>query len=90
MTPHAASLKEAADTAQPIHGTRYALGSYIPAVGLSARPRPVYVLTLEGVVVDLGSKSDLMLCAKSPAGSPLGACHDRYDRICADKQQEKE
>jgi hypothetical protein len=81
MTTHAASLTEAIETAKPIRGTRYALGSFVPTVGLTARPRPIYVLTLDGVEVDRGSKSDLMQAAKSPAGSPLGECHARYDRI---------
>jgi hypothetical protein len=81
MTTHAATLREAIETATPIRGTRYALGSFLPTVGLSARPRPIYVLTLDGVEVDRGSKADLMQCAKSPAGSPLGACHARYDTI---------
>lgn len=76
----AQTLTEAVATAEPVRGTRYALGSFVPTVGLSARPRPIYVLTLDGVEVDRGSKSDLLLCAKSPAGSPLGVCHDRYDR----------
>jgi hypothetical protein len=70
---HAATLREAIETATPIRGTRYAIGSFLPTVGLSARPRPIYVLTLDGVEVDRGSKTDLMQCAKSPAGSPLGA-----------------
>lgn len=83
MTTHAATLKEAVESARPIRGTRYALGSFLPTVGLSARRRPIYVLTLEGVEVDRGSKADLMLNAKSPAGSPLGACHARYDRTRA-------
>lgn len=80
MAQHAATFAEAVKTAQPIRGTRYALGSYLPTVGLTARPRPIYVLTLDGVEVDRGSKSDLMLCAKSAADSPLGACHERYTR----------
>lgn len=79
MTTHAATLKEAVESARPIRGTRYAIGSFLPMVGLSARPRPIYVLTLDGVEVDRGSKADLMLCAKSAPGSPLGACHARYE-----------
>jgi hypothetical protein len=79
-TTHAATLAEAIKTAKPIRGTRYALGSFLPTVGLTARPRPIYILTLDGVEVDRGSKADLMLCAKSAPGSPLGVCHARYDR----------
>jgi hypothetical protein len=77
---HAANLTEAVQTAKPIRGTRYAIGSFLPTVGLSPRPRPIYVLVLDGVEVDRGSKGDLLLNAKSPVGSPLGVCHDRYDR----------
>jgi hypothetical protein len=80
-TNHAPNLSEAIRTARPIKGTRYALGSFLPTVGLSARQRAVYVLTLEGVEVDRGSKADLVQCAKSPEGSPLGACHARYDAV---------
>lgn len=83
MTTHASTLTEAVATAKPIRGTRYAIGSFLPTVGLSPRPRPIYVLTLDGVEVDRGSKADLMLCAKSPEGSPLGACHDRYTSTLA-------
>ena len=80
-TTHASTLSEAIQTAKPIRGTRYALGSFLPTVGTSARPRPIYVLTLDGVEVDRGSKADLTQCAKSPEGSPLGACHARYDTV---------
>ena len=80
-TAHAANLSEAIQTAKPIRGTRYALGSFLPTVGLSARPRPIYVLTLDGVEVDRGSKADLMGNAKSAPGSPLGVCHARYDVV---------
>ena len=83
MTTHASTLTEAVATATPIRGTRYALGSFLPTTGLSARPRPIYVLTVDGVEVDRGSKADLTLCAKSPEGSPLGACHARYDATLA-------
>jgi hypothetical protein len=93
MATHASSLTEAIKTAKPIPGTRYGLGSFLPTVGLTlttqrtndgrfvARPRPIYVLTVDGVEVDRGSKADLVGNAKSPVGSPRGACHDRYDRI---------
>jgi hypothetical protein len=67
----------------PIKGTRYALTSYTPTVGLSARPRTIYVLTLDGVEVDRGSKTDLMRNAKAAPGTPLGVCHARYDRVRA-------
>lgn len=83
MTTHASTAREAAATARPIPGTRYALGSFLPTVGLSARPRPIYILTLEGVEVDRGSKADLMGNAKSPEGSPRGVCHARYDATVA-------
>lgn len=86
-TAHAATLAEAVASAKPVRGTRYALGSFVPSVGLSARPRPIYVLTLDGVEVDRGSKSDLLLCAKSTEGSPLGVCHARYDRARAGSKQ---
>jgi hypothetical protein len=80
-TNHAPNLSEAIRTARPIKGTRYALGSFLPTVGLSARQRAVYVLTLEGVEVDRGSKADLTQAAKAPEGSPLGECHARYDAV---------
>jgi hypothetical protein len=79
------SIKDAIESAKPIRGTRYALGSFTPTVGLSARPRTIYVLVLDGVEVDRGSKADLTQCAKAPEGSPLGVCHARYDRIVAGK-----
>jgi hypothetical protein len=82
-TTHASTLSEAIQTAKPIRGTRYALGSFLPTVGTSARPRPIYVLTLDGVEVDRGSKADLTQCAKSAPGSPLGECHARYDVVRA-------
>lgn len=59
------SIREAIATAKPIKGTRYALGSYTPTVGLSARPRAIYVLVLDGVDVDRGSKTTLLQNAKS-------------------------
>lgn len=81
----ATNITEAIATAKPLKGTRYALGSYTPTVGLSPRPRTIYVLLLNGVEVDRGSKADLTQCAKSAAGSPLGVCHARYDRIAEGK-----
>jgi hypothetical protein len=88
-TTHASTLSEAIQTAKPIRGTRYALGSFLPTVGTSARPRPIYVLTLDGVEVDRGSKADLMGNAKSPEGSPRGECHARYDRTLERKRTPK-
>lgn len=67
----------------PIKGTRYALGSYTPTVGLSARPRTIYVLFLNGVEVDRGSKADIMRNVKAAPGTPLGVCHARYDAAAA-------
>lgn len=76
MTTHAASITEAIQTAKPIKGTRYALGSY-------RAHRLIYVLVLDGVEVERGTKAEIMLYAKSDPNSPLGACHARYDQIRA-------
>lgn len=75
------NIHDAIPTAKPIKGTRYSLGAFVPTVGLSSRPRTIYILVLNDVIVDRGSKAGLMQCAKSAVGSPLGTCHARYSEI---------
>jgi hypothetical protein len=75
------NIFDAVPTAKPIKGTRYSLGEFTPTVGLSARPRKIYILVLNGQIVDRGSKADLVQCAKSVEGTPLGTCHARYSEI---------
>lgn len=77
MTTH----NELVETATPIKGTPYWLNSYSPKVGLSAKPKLIWVLILNGRIIDQGSKADLLLGAKSAKGTPLGACHIRYEKL---------
>lgn len=73
------NIFDAAPSAKPIKGTRYSLGEFVPTVSLGSRK--IYILVLNDTIVDRGSKADLMQCAKSVEGTPLGTCHARYSEI---------
>lgn len=45
----------------------FTLGSFTPTVGLTARPRTIWVLFFNGVVATRGSKADITALLNHPA-----------------------